>query len=289
VAKISLNQEQEVTNSAKGAVDIRQLSTILLRRRFLIFGVSCVVMSAASFLAVITKPTYQSNMQILVNSNLSQGAQSNNIPVGADIQLPDSNSQVVNSSTQMKLMLSSNLLQKAVNLLHSDYPEITLEDINGQTKQNKQAPLAVTPEEGGIGANKVFSQVFKISFKDEDPVKAKKFLQALQKVYQNYNKEQHKERLNQGMAFVNARLPEVKKEVSKADKNLEEFRKKHKLLDPEVQSKILLESVADIQNQLQITRANLQDAKARYDNLEQQIASSSQQSELISSRLNPKD
>ncbi|MEH2349380.1 MAG: polysaccharide biosynthesis tyrosine autokinase [Nostoc sp.] len=286
MAKISLNQEQQVTTSAQSAVDIRQLSTILLRRRFLIFGVSCVVMSAASLLAVITKPAYQSNMQILVNSNLSQGAQSNNIPVEANNQISNSNSLVVDSTTQMKLLLSYKLLQKAVDLLHSDYPDMTLADINGQTKQNKKSPLEVTPEEGGIGANQVFSQVFKVSFHDRDPVKAQKILQALQKVYQNYNKEQQKERLNNGLAFVNTRLPEIKKEVSKADKNLEQFRKKHKLLDPEVQSKILLESLADIQNQLQSTRANLQDANARYDNLEQQIASSSQQNELISSRLN---
>jgi len=286
VGKISLNQEQQVTTSAQSAVDIRQLSTILLRRRFLILGISCVVMSAASLLAVIAKPTYQSNMQILVNSNLSEGAQSNNIPIGVDTQVTDSNSQVVDSTTQIKLMLSSKLLQKAVDLVHSDYPDITLENINGQTKQNRKAPLEVTPEDGGIGANKVFSQVFKVSFNDEDPVKAQKLLQALQKVYQNYNKEQKKERLNQGLAFVNVRLPEIKKEASKADKNLEQFRKKHKLLDPEVESKILLESLADIQNQLQTTRANLQDANARYDNLEQQIASSSQQNELISSRLN---
>ncbi|MEH2402756.1 GumC family protein [Nostoc sp.] len=286
MAKTSLNQEQQVTTSAQGAVDIRQLFTILLRHRFLILGVSCVVMSAASLVAVIAKPTYQSNMQILVSSNLSEGAQSNNIPVDADNQVTDSNSQVVDSATQMKLMLSSKLLQKAVDLLHSDYPNITLEDINGQTEWNKKTSLKVTPEEGGIGANKVFSQVFKVSFDDDDPVKAQRVLQSLQKVYQNYNKEQQKERLNQGLAFVNARLPEIKKEVSKADKNLEQFRNKHKLLNPEVQSKILLESLADIQQQLQTTRANLQDVNARYDNLEQQIASSSQQNELISSRLN---
>ncbi|MEH2455131.1 GumC family protein [Nostoc sp.] len=286
MAKTSLNQEQQVTTSAQGAVDIRQLFTILLRHRFLLLGVSCVVMSAASLLAVIAKPTYQSNMQILVSSNLSEGAQSNNIPVDADNQVTDSNSQVVDSATQMKLMLSSKLLQKAVNLLHSDYPNITLEDINGQTERNKKTSLEVTPEEGGIGANKVFSQVFKVSFDDDDPVKAQRVLQSLQKVYQNYNKEHQKERLNQGLAFVNARLPEIKKEVSKADKNLEQFRNKHKLLNPEVQSKILLESLADIQQQLQTTRANLQDVNARYDNLEQQIASSSQQNELISSRLN---
>ncbi|MEH2022361.1 GumC family protein [Nostoc sp.] len=286
MTKTSLNQEQQVTTSAQGAVGIRQLSTILLRRRFLILGVSCVVMSAASLLAIIAKPTYQSNMQILVNSNLSEGVQSNNIPVGADTQVTDSNSQVVDSTTQMKLMLSSKLLQKAVDLLHSDYPDITLQDINGQKEHNRKAPLEVTPEEGGIGVNKVFNQAFKVSFNDDDPVKAQRVLQAIQKVYQNYNKQQQKERLNQGLAFVNTRLPEIKKEVSKADKNLEQFRKKHKLLDPEVQSKILLESLADIQQQLQTARANLQDVNARYDNLEQQIASSSQQNTLISSRLN---
>ncbi len=243
-------------------------------------------MSAASLLAIIAKPTYQSNMQILVSSNLSEEAQSNNIPVRVDTQVNNFNSQVINSSTQMKLMLSSKLLQKAVDSLHSDYPDITLEDITGQKEQNKKAPLEVTPEDGGIGANKVFNQIFEVSFNDDDPVKAQRILQALQKVYQNYNKEQQKERLNQGLAFINARLPEIKKEVSKADKNLEQFRKKHKLLDPEVQSKIILESLADIQQQLQTTRANLQDVNARYDNLEKQIASSSQQNALISSRLN---
>ncbi|MHC5857090.1 GumC family protein [Nostoc sp.] len=286
MAKTSLNPEQQVTTSAQGAFDIRQLSAILLRRRFLILGVSCVVMSAASLLAIITKPTYQSNMQILVNSNLSEGAQTNNIPAEENTQVTDSNFQVFDSSTQMKLMLSSKLLQKAVDLLHSDYPKITLQDINGQKENNKKSPLEVTPEEGGIAANKVFHQVFKVSFNDDDPVKAQRVLQALQKVYQDYNKQQQKERLNQGLAFVNTRLPEIKKEVSKADKNLEQFRKKHQLVDPEIQSKILLESLTDIQQQLQTTRANLQDVNARYDNLEQQIASSSQQNTLISSRLN---
>nr|WP_199327107.1 polysaccharide biosynthesis tyrosine autokinase [Nostoc sp. FACHB-888] len=281
-----MNQEQQITTSAQGAVDIRQISTILLRRRLLVLGVSCVVMSAASLLAFITKPIYQSNMQILVNSNLSEGAQLNNIPVEKDTQVTDSNSEIIDSTTQMKLMLSSKLLQKAVDLLRSDYPDITLEDINGQTEQNKKTSLKVTLEKGGIGANKVFSQLFKVSFYDNDPVKAQRVLKALQKVYQKYNKEQQQERLNQGLAFVNARLPEIKKEVSKADKNLEQFRKKHKLLDPEAQSKILLESLADIQKQLQSTRAHLQDVKVRYENLEQQIASSSQQNALISSRLN---
>ncbi|MBW4685956.1 MAG: polysaccharide biosynthesis tyrosine autokinase [Komarekiella atlantica HA4396-MV6] len=279
-----LNQGQLVTSSAQGTVDIRQLSTILLRRRFLILGVSGVVMSVAALLTVITKPTYQSYMQILVNSNLYDGVRSSNVQEGAASKVTDPNLPVVDYTAQLKIMLSSNLIQKAVNLLRSDYPDITLEDIKGQKEKRKKAPLEVTQIEAGTGNNKIPSQVFEVSFRDENPVKTQKVLQALQKVYQDYNIEQQKQRLNKGLAFVNTRLPEIKREVSQAEKNLEQFRRKHNLLDPEVQSKILLESLADVQKQLQTTRAQLQDVQARQDNLEQKMASSSQ-NPIVSSSL----
>jgi capsular exopolysaccharide synthesis family protein len=70
----------------------------------------------------------------------------------------------------------------------------------------------------------------------------------------------------------------------KAEKNLEQFRKKHHLLNPEVQGKILLESLADIKKQLRITRAQLKDLQARYDNLKQELPSSPENA-LISFRL----
>ncbi len=279
MVKTSLNQDQQIITSAKSGVDIRQLPTILLRQRFVILGVSCVVMSVASFFAVTAKSSYESYMQILVSSNLSQGSQSNNIT-------EDTDTKTIDYSTQMKLMLSSKLLQQAVDLLDSDYPDMTLEYLKGQKEYNKKAPLKVTQEQANTEAEPVFSQVFEVSFHDDDPVKAQRVLQALQKVYQNYNTEQQKERLNRGLAFMNTRLPEIKKEVSQADKNLEQFRKKHNLVDPEAQNKILLQSLAEIQQQLQTTRAQLQDVNARYDSLQKEIASSSQQNAQISSRLN---
>ncbi|MEH2072342.1 MAG: polysaccharide biosynthesis tyrosine autokinase [Nostoc sp.] len=279
MVKTSLNQEQQVTTSEKSRVDIRQLPTILLRQRLVILGVSCVIMSVASFFAIKAKPSYQSHIQILVSSNVFQETPSNNITQQA-------NTKTADYSTQMKLMLSTKLLQKTVDLLHSEYPDITLEYIKGQRESNKITPLKVTQEQANTGANQVLSEVFEVSFSDRDPVKAQRVLQALQKVYQNYNTEQQKERLAQGLAFVNTRLPELKKEVTQADKNLEQFRKKHNLLDPEAQSKILLQSLADIQQQLQTTRAQLQDVNARYSSLQQQIASSSQQNSQLSARLN---
>ncbi|QIR41282.1 polysaccharide biosynthesis tyrosine autokinase [Tolypothrix sp. PCC 7910] len=279
-----MNQGQMLINSPQNAVDIKQLTTILFHRRYLILGISCAVMSVASILAVIAKPNYQSSMQILVSSNLYEGVRSSNVQGDADSEFTDPNFQVVDYTAQLKLMMSSKLIQKAVDLLRPTYPDITLEDIKGKKEKGEKPPLEVAQIEGGSGINKIPSQVFEVSFKDKDPVKAQKVLQALQTVYQDYNIEQQNERLHKGLSFVNARLPEIRKEVSQSEKNLEAFRRQHNLLDPEVQSKILLESLADIQQQLQTTRAQLQDNRARQANLERKMAASSQNA-IISSRL----
>ncbi len=284
VANTNLNQERLVINSSPKASGIKKLSATLLRQRFLILGVSCLVMSIASYLAVNKKTDYQSYMQILVKSNLYEEPQLNDISKDANSGFTDFNLQEVDYTAQMKLMLSSKLIDQAVNLLRLDYPNISSEKIKGKTEDGKKTPLKVTKLEDSKEVNQFSSQVFEISFNDEDPVKAQRVLQSLQKVYQEYNIKQQKERLKKGLAFFNARLPKVKKDLNQAEINLEKFRKKHNLLDPEVQSKILLESLGDIQKQLQNTRAQVQDVQARYSSLEQKMAVSSQNA-AISTRL----
>ncbi|MBD2604543.1 polysaccharide biosynthesis tyrosine autokinase [Scytonema hofmannii FACHB-248] len=285
MANTGLNQGQLITTSPQSAVNIRQLSTILFRRCFLILGVSGLVMSVAIFLATIAKPKYQSSMQLLVNSNLYEGLQSRNIQGNTNSQFTDQNFQFVDYTAQLRLMLSTKLIQKAVDLLRPEYPDIKVEDILGKKgKQAKPGSLVVSQLEAETGVNKVPSQVFEITFKDQDPIKAVKVLQALKKVYQDYNIEQQKQRLNKGLSFVNDRLPKIKQEVIKSENNLKRFRQKHNLLDPEAQSKILLDSLANTQKQLESTHAQLQDVRARYNNLQLKMAASPQNA-LISSRL----
>ncbi|MDF5722771.1 MAG: polysaccharide biosynthesis tyrosine autokinase [Rhizonema sp. PD37] len=276
MADIGLYRGELVITSSKSAVDIRKISTILLRRRLQILGVSCAVLSVASLLASMAKPTYRSSMQILVSSHPIDNQ------VSVDSELTNSNVDV-DYATQLKLMLSSSqMIHKAVDLLRSEYPDITVEEIKGK---GKQGSLVVNLLQSHKGINKIPNQVFEVSFKDDDAVKTRKVLQVLQKVYRDYNIEQQRERISQGLAFVNEQLPKVKEQMDQAQKQLEQFRKKYNLLDPEVQGKILLQSLADIKKQLQITRAQLQDVKARSNNIQQELALSSQKV-LASSSVN---
>lgn len=285
MADNTLEQEQQVTISAPSAVDIRQLSKILFRRRSVVFGVSCLVMSTAGVLAFLAKPNYQSSMQMLVSSNIYESSRPGNNQDNSDNNFTDPNLAVVDYTAQLKLMLSSTLVEKAIAMLKTDYPDMKIEDITGEkNKKGKKGPLEVVRIESGSGVNRIPSQVFEIVYKNHDPVKTQRVLQSLQKVYQDYNIEQQKERLARGLAFVNERLPKVKSDVVQAEHNLEKFRKKYNLLDPEAQAKILLETLAETQKQLQTTRAQLQDTRARYNTLQQKLAASPGNA-LISSRL----
>lgn len=282
MAETSIEPAQLVTTSSQNAVDIRQLSKILFRRRFLIFGISCLAMSVGTALALTAKPNYQSSMQLLVSSNLYANSRTSNNQGNSDSEFTDANLEVVDYTAQLKLMLSNQLIEKAIAILRPHYPNIKLEDIKGE--RGKKAPLVVTRAESGSGLNRIPSQVFEITYKDHNPIKTKQVLDALQTVYQNYNIEQQKQRLAKGLAFVNDRLPKVRNELLQAERNLELFRKKYNLLDPEAQAKILLETQAETSKQLQTTRAQLQDVQARYANLQQKIAATPSNA-LVSSRL----
>ncbi|WP_339383834.1 GumC family protein [Fortiea sp. LEGE XX443] len=265
-------------------VSIRQVSEILRRRRFLVLGVSFVVMSVTSLIAVNTKSTYQSSMQLLVSSNSNVGVRTSNILNGVDSEIVDFSLPVLDYTAQMKILLSPKLIEQAIVLLRPYYPDITIEDIKSEAN-NQKTGLSVARLDDKIIANNLPLQILEISFSDDDPVKAKKVLQALQKVYQNYNIQQQKGHLNKGLSFINSRIVQIKQEVNQAEKNLEHFRRKYNLLDPEVQSKTLIESLAQVQQQLQTTRAQLQDVHARYNNLQQEIATSSQKARMAA-RLN---
>ncbi len=275
VATNTITLKQLLTGSTHSIINIKKITPIVLHHRWFILGVSCAVMSLTSFLAITTKPTYQSSMQILVSYNLDKSSSARKIEKTIkDLNKPQLSP--IDYSSQMKLMVSDKLVQKAVNLLHANYPQMTVEDIYRDSQIGKTSPLKLTQLSVNSGTNQSLNQVFLLSFTDKDPLRSKRVLQALKKVYQDYNTDQKNQRINQGLAFVNKHLPQVQKDILKAEKKLNQFRKQNNLIDPVLQSKILLQSLADIQKQRQTNRAQLQDVQARYNRLEEAIVAANQ-------------
>ncbi|WP_392435663.1 GumC family protein [Chlorogloeopsis fritschii PCC 9212] len=271
-----LERGKLVITSQKSSDDLRKTPTIftsLRQRRFLIVGVSCVVMSVASFMAFSAKPVYRSSMQLLVNSSLDERELLSNAQEGLLKDLIEPKLEAFDYTPNMRLIVSSKIIQKAVNALSAEYPNITVEEIKGKNPYWK--PLVVKELDEETGVDPAYEQVFELSFESSDPLKAQKVLQALQTAFRDYNIEQQKYRVNKALALVNDRLPTMKQQLQLAEEKLEKFRKKHNIFDPEIQGKILLESLGDTKKQLQSTRAQLQNLQARQKNIEKELALSS--------------
>lgn len=234
-----------------------QLFSVLIRRRNWLLGTFAGVLAASAIMTLIMQPTYQSYLQLLVEPNY-QGKRN---PSEQDPTFADANVEV-DYSTQLTLMRSSQLLDQAVALLQPQYPDLEVADL--------QKNLFLVQVEDA----KIKTKVFQAVYRDNAPQKTQDVLQAIQAVYQNYNREQQQQRLAKGLAFVNEQLPQVQLQVTQSEANLEKFRKQQNLVDPELQSKALIDALSQVQDEQRKSQAQLQDAIARYAELQKQLARS---------------
>lgn len=243
-----------------------QLLGVLVRRRLWLLGGLLSIMSAAAVYTLLQKPVYQSSMQLLVEPNYESKPGTE-----TEQQFADSTVEIDNS-TQLTQMRSSQLMQQAVEQLQATDPDLDAETL--------QRSLILTQVE----EDKVKTKVFQVLYTDNDPQKTQRVLSTIQQVYQDYNREQQKQRLDKGLAFINEQLPLLEGQVRQAEDSLKQFRQQQNLVDPEVQSKALVDSLSQVQQNQQDNNAEIRSLQARYQALQAQLARSPQQA-LIASRL----
>ncbi len=249
-----------------------QLLSVLMRRRLWLIGGLGLSLLAATALTLFSKPTYRSSMQLMSESNY----RSRKTDATANTpSFADSNVEIDNA-TQLNLMRSSQLLQRAVDQLKTIDPDLEVTDL--------QKGLTVSQVMEQRGNDKINTSIFDIAYVDHDRQKTQAILQALQQVYQQYNLEQQNLRLTKGLRFIDEQIPKVEARVNQAEAALERFRKTQDLIDPELQSKSMVDSLAAVQRDQRANRAELQDLQARYGALQQQLGRSPQQA-TIAARL----
>ena len=247
-----------------------QLFAVLLRRRFWLLGVLCLVLPIAILKALSKPPVYQSSMQLLVESNYQER------PDGTEAAKEFADTSVeVDYATQLNLMQSTKLMQKAVDLLQPEYPEIEVDEIRDSLSlaQLEQGDKLETK----LGIIEAF-------YYGDDPVETQKVLEAMQEVYLDYNLEQQKLRLSEGLAFINKQLPEARQNLVEAESALERFRKNYNLIDPTEQATAVSTTLESIKTERQQIQADYQEAQASYNARQQQLELSPQDA-LTSSRL----
>ncbi|MGB3405397.1 MAG: polysaccharide biosynthesis tyrosine autokinase [Microcoleaceae cyanobacterium] len=243
-----------------------KLLAILLRRRVWWLTLLVMAMAGAGVITWKTEPTYKSQMQLLVEPNYPARQPSS---LEED---PLTQTTEEDYATQLALMRSSQFTEKAAALLHPTYPLIEATDIE------KNLSLSQL-EEGDIQ-----TRIFAAAYVDNDPQKTQDVLIALQKVYQDYNRQQDQQRLQQGLGFINQGLPDAEKKLLQAEGSLEQFRETQNVIDPLQQAETVSEQLNTVKKERFTLDTQIQSVQARYNALEQQLSRSPDEA-LVAARL----
>ncbi|MEQ9485066.1 GumC family protein [Coleofasciculus sp. F4-SAH-05] len=246
-----------------------QLFGVLLRRRFWFLGVFCGIVAMAIPLSLTKEPTYESSMELLIEPYFKEATK--NRQPGFEDQVKESNLEL-DYATQLNLMRSNQLLQKAVDLLLPQYPTLEVEML-------KESLSVIRKEEGEYE-----TKIVEVDYTSNDPVQTQDVLIAIQQVYQEFNLQQQEQRIAEGLAFINNQLPTARESVNQAEQALEQFRQSQNLIDPVEQATTVTQMLNTIEQERETIRAQYQETQARYQALQQQLERSPQKA-LTSSRL----
>ena len=236
-----------------------KLVSTLVRRRNWFFGVLGGVMTLATLFALNQEPVYESSFQLLIES--IYGSKESEIQKNV---YEDFNIEVENYATQLEVMRSSELLEKARQILLSEYPDLDLETLEDN--------FEITQVQGDdYEDDRVKTTVFEAEYIDDDPEKTKKVLDAIIQVYQQYTLEQQQARLSQGLSFINAQLPIARQRVIQAENELEAFRKANNLINPVQRAESVTADLKDVQAQKRQTNVDYQNVLAQYNAWQNQL------------------
>ncbi len=238
-----------------------KIFAVLSRRRFWLLGGLSLGLVIAVFININSKPKYTSVMRLLVESTYKSNSSS----------FIDSNVQI-DYATQLNLLQSSSLFQKAAALLNDKYPGIT-----GAELQSLKIDM--------LGSQDAPTKIVEVQYTALDPVKTREVLRAFQKVYTDYNREQQEKRLQKGLAGIDEQVATVRQSISEAADAIEAFRRKNNLFDATQRVTEVTTALNGIEQQLRSTQLEYDQAIARLESLQQKLNLSSQDAVLLT-RLN---
>lgn len=270
-AKLEGNWEPEPQND----FGYGELFAIFWRRRFWFAGVFCGVLAVSIPLSLMKKPIYQSSMQILVEPNY-QGKSDGD----KEGEFADTNVEV-DYATQLKVLKSSEILKRAIDKLGLEYTEET----ENQVIEALKDALNVYQIVDRNSEREIQTKIVHTVYTGESPLQTQTVLEALQEVYLEYNLEQQEKRLQNGLNFINNRLPAARNSLTEAESALTQLSKEYNLVSPEEEAIALKNNIRNIAQEREILKAEQSQKRGNYTTLQQELGLSTKENTIALSRL----
>jgi polysaccharide biosynthesis transport protein len=260
-----------IADKESDAWDVSWLFSVVRRRRLVIAGVAVAttVISAALILLrdSITPPTYEGTFQLLVE------------PVTAEDQLARLFVQAqrptdlggvnfqdagLDYETQLRVLESPTVLEPVIQQIQVRYPDVTYESLLKNLEISRVSVERDGREEG--------TKLLEVVYSGDDTEKVQFILDKLSETYLKYSLEVRRTSISQAVGFIDEQLPRLQEQVSELQGDIQDFRQRYNLIDPDLQSASLSEQLNTLEQNRLTNWTDLAAARSRYATLQQQLA-----------------
>lgn len=273
----------------ESSLDLAWLFSVF-RRRFwimaMVAGTLAIVTGGAIFMkAKEVEEAFKGSFQVLVEpvtvegrlARLSLLAQSGTGTTSATEVSKEGvgRSDLLDYETQIRVLKSPKILEPLVETIKEQYPDITMGDLS----KNLTLDRIKYEKDGKFEGTKILE----VSYADANRDKIIFILEKVKEVYLEYSLEERLDSLNKGIDHIDNQLPELEGRVDGLQKELQQLRELNHVNYPEETAKDLAAQARDLSSQHINTQAQLEEAKANYAGLKEQIALGNPVAVLLSS------
>ncbi|QVL52025.1 MAG: polysaccharide biosynthesis tyrosine autokinase [Cyanobium sp. M30B3] len=220
-----------------------------VRRRQRTFIATLVLVSAASTAWLtyqrVVHPVYQGAFGLLVTDPVSpttSGGQSNAPSAIGAVAL---NRASQNIPTLMRVLESPVVLNPVFTQLRSQWPG------------ERMPTIRVEQYSASRGGQQVAAGILSIQVTGNNPAVITSALEQTRDTYLQWSLKQRRERLQEAVAFLNQQAPELEARASRIQRQVQDFRLRHRLLQPESEAAATRSQVDALRNQLIQQRAEI--------------------------------
>jgi succinoglycan biosynthesis transport protein ExoP len=234
-------------NSASSEVgeEPGQLFDVLLRRIFLIAGVTAATTVATWAITWNQPSTYESGFQLLIEPVNRQTQQTRE-------PLTTNEKDGIDYATQVQVLQSPKLLQPIVTQIKTRYPDISYSEI--------LAKLKVEHLED--------TKLIQVTYASLEPERVKFVLEKIADGYLKYSQKERESNLSYGITFVDRQITDTRRRVDSLQRQLQAFRQQNNFIAPESLAGQVSAQIQSLSQQKLDTDKQVAEMQRQYNSLQ---------------------
>lgn len=258
--------------SPEGGLDLGRTLSVFKRRAGLITAVTAIITAAAGIRAHFSPPIYSANFEVLIQP------QSAETEVLSSLSNPPLNQKdsTLTLNDQVRILTSPDVLQPVVATMmkqgqggcspasQASTLGVSADDLEKLCYRSLRSRLDIQLTKD--------SRIFQASYRGTDSDTVEAIANQVAKTFLDYGLASRQRDIQQGLDFLDKKLPDVRQRVDTLQAQLQHLRQSYGLIDPDSRGTQLTDQISTYEDQYLTVLMDLEENLTLYQDLKKQLA-----------------